>query len=423
MTVGTGIGDEKIKKAKSLAHGLFASIKFHEPDEVFLFGSNESRLTVECLKHHYKEQFSEEFDFYEFQEINEVDSFNAYFEAFKNKISQLDDYRVIVDYTSGTKTMTMSAAFASMIYRKELVFVGGNRGKKGLVDEGTEIPSSQNLYHVYDDLMFEKIRDLFNANRFESGEILLNDIIGDNPDKEIYSRLFKIYNCYDVFDYETAFKLFDVEFLNVVREKWPKISQKFSNNRSSLSSMQKLDSDIDLGKKPWKNKKYKTRCYYILANLLNNAKRRFDEHKYDDAIARLYRSFEFIAQIELKTKYGLVTSNIDLEILKNRNLDSKYIEKLEKQRDDDTEKIKIGLVQDYNLLNELGSDLGKFYMEKENKIKNSTIHRNNSILAHGFDFSSKTDYEDFEEIVLEAAHKLNKDIEKFIDESKFPKLY
>ena len=423
MTVGTGIGEHKVEKAKKLSHGLFSSIKYHNPDEVYLFGSSDSRLTVDCLKQHYKNRFDEEFDFYEFYELNHIDNFKEYFDAFKDKIQELSDYKVIVDYTSGTKTMTMSAAIASMIYRKDLVVMSGDRGKTGIVDEGTEKPTPQNLYPVYDELMFEKINGLFNSNRFESGSILLDDIIGDNHDKEIYTKLFEIYNCFDIFDYETAYKLFDDEFLNEVRQRWPKKAQEFSNNRKSLESMRKLDPEVvDLGKKPWKNKKYKKRCYYILASLLNNAKRRFEEHKYDDAIARLYRSFEFIAQIELKTKYGLITSDIDVEILKNRKLDEEYIKNLENSRDDRSGKIKIGLAEDYHLLNALGNELGANYHEKEHVISNVTHKRNNSILAHGFEFSSNEDYLDFEEIVLNMAKLQNDNIVRFIEESKFPKL-
>lgn len=422
MTIGTGTGEDKIESAKSLAHGLLFSIDSKNPDEVYFFGSKESLQTLEFLKEQYLEKFESEFDFYEFIEIERIDSFENYFNGFKSKIEGLKGYKIIIDYTSGTKTMTMSAAFASMLYHKDLIFVSGKR-KNGIVIKGTEKIISQNLYPVYDELMFEKLNELFNTNRFESGEIFLDDIVGDNPDREIYTKLFKIYNCFDIFDYETAFELFDDDFINQLRERWPQKAQEFTNNRRALNSMQKLDPKIvDLGKKPWKNKKYKNRCYYILANLLNNAKRRYAEHKYDDAVARLYRSFEFIAQIELKTKYGLTTSNVDLDILRSRNLDEEYIEKLENSRDEKSGNIKIGLVQDYELLNAFGNDLGSYYKEHENKIGDSTRHRNSSILAHGFNFSSKTDYEDFEEIVLETANKLNKDMARFIEESKFPKL-
>ena len=51
---------------------------------------------------------------------------------------------------------------------------------------------------------------------------------------------------------------------------------------------------------------------YILASLINNSIRRSEEYKFDDAIARLYRSFELIAQIRL-TSYNIKSSDIDLE--------------------------------------------------------------------------------------------------------------
>ena len=40
---------------------------------------------------------------------------------------------------------------------------------------------------------------------------------------------------------------------------------------------------------------------YILASLINNSIRRAEEYKYDDTVARLYRSSELIAQIRLSS--------------------------------------------------------------------------------------------------------------------------
>jgi len=45
---------------------------------------------------------------------------------------------------------------------------------------------------------------------------------------------------------------------------------------------------------------------YNIADLINNAKRRgTEEKKYDDAVARLYRTIELIAHHQLKTKYNI----------------------------------------------------------------------------------------------------------------------
>ena len=157
---------------------------------------------------------------------------------------------------------------------------------------------------------------------------------------------------------------------------------------------------------------------YVLASLINNSKRKAADYKYDDAIARLYRSFELIAQIKL-LKYGIVSSDIDVSALLEKNVSQDFIAYLEKMREDN--KIRIGLTADFLLLNELGDDLGKYYMANENKIKNLTQKRNNSILAHGLDSQSKEDFDNFLAIVVDLALKLDKDMKRFLNETEFAK--
>jgi lipoate-protein ligase B len=73
------------------------------------------------------------------------------------------------------------------------------------------------------------------------------------------------------------------------------------------------------------------------------------------------------------------------------------------------------------LLNELNDDLGKYYLENEKKIRAMTIKRNNSILAHGLESSSKEDFDEFLEVVIDIARKLDKDMNSFLRETKFAK--
>ena len=121
MTVGTGFKDNQ----KSLAHGLMCSIVSKDPDLICFFGSRKSKSTIDTLKQIFNESNDEDFDDYfetKFIENDNIDEFKDYFFEFKSKILELeDDYKIIIDYTSGTKTMTMSAAFASMIFGKELL--------------------------------------------------------------------------------------------------------------------------------------------------------------------------------------------------------------------------------------------------------------------------------------------------------------
>lgn len=401
MTVGTGIGGNQ-EATDNLAHGILFSIDTYNPDMVVFFGSELSKLTINSVKKQYQERFGDEFDYYEFIQLEEIDDFKVYFEAFKSKILEFSDYKVIIDYTSGTKTMTMSAAFASMLFRKNLFFVSGERDK-GVVKRGTEKIISQNLYPIYDDLMISKIKELFNINRFEAGKVLIDDLIGGSDDKKIFSKLFDSYYAFDNVDYESAKNFFDIKsFVS----KWPNLSKQFQFNIKSLNILN--------------NKEHNLRCYYILASMLNNARRRCEESKYDDAIARLYRSLELIAQIQLKKKYGLISSDIDINILKEHQLDGEYIKKLDLNRDSKYDKIKLGLVQDFLLLNNLNDELGEFYINHEKLIQNSLKYRNESILAHGLNSQNKQQYDEFRDLVYKAACVLNKDIKNYIEETMFP---
>ncbi len=399
ITVGTGIGGTE-EATNSLAHGILHAINQFNPKKVIFFGSDLSIPTIDSLKKQYLKKENDEFDFYEFVKIKEIDNFRDCFTLMKDKLLELNDnYKIIIDYTSGTKTMTMSAAFVSMLYHKKLVLVKGKR-MNGIVQKGTEEISSQNLYLVYDELMMSKVKEMFNTNRFESGKTLLEDIIGMNDDKLIFEKLFNAYSAFDSVNYELAFENFNSKEFS---EKWPELTSDFQKNAKALNILN--------------TKKHNLKCYYILASLLNNARRRAEEHKYDDAIARLYRSLELIGQIKLK-EYGINTSNVNLDKLKENNLSDEFLKSFQSDEDN---KIKIGLTQDYILLNELKDELGLFYMEKHELILEYLKYRNNSILAHGLNSQNEKHYNDFRDIILKASEILNKNINEFILETKFPK--
>lgn len=390
MTVGTGIGGQVA--TEDLAHAILFSIDNSNPDIVIFFGSEKSKKTVESVKEQYLNEFEEEFDYFEFIHLEQIDDFKIYFEAFKRKIQELDGYKIIIDYTSGTKTMTMSAAFASMLYRKNLYFVGGER-EDGVVIRGTEKIISQNLYPIYDDLMISKIKELFNTNRFDAGKSLLEDIT--KAKKDTYANLFDAYYYFDNVDYNKANKYFITkEFI----AEWPELKKQFSLNAKALYHLNKEDSAM--------------RPFYILGSLINNARRRAEETKYDDAIARLYRSLELIAQIKLN-EYGIDTSDVELDILNKHGVEQEF-------KPDFSGKIKLSLVQDYELLNNLGDDLGEFYIKNKDEFLATISSRNNSILAHGLNSQTENQYVKFRDLILKFASVLNPEMDVYIHETEFP---
>ena len=390
MTVGTGIGGQVA--TEDLAHAILFSIDNSNPDIVIFFGSEKSKKTVESVKEQYLNEFEEEFDYFEFIHLEQIDDFKIYFEAFKRKIQELDGYKIIIDYTSGTKTMTMSAAFASMLYRKNLYFVGGER-EDGVVIRGTEKIISQNLYPIYDDLMISKIKELFNTNRFDAGKSLLEDIT--KAKKDTYANLFDAYYYFDNVDHNKANKYFITkEFI----AEWPELKKQFSLNAKALYHLNKEDSAM--------------RPFYILGSLINNARRRAEETKYDDAIARLYSSLELIAQIKLN-EYGIDTSDVELDILNKHGVEQEF-------KPDFSGKIKLSLVQDYELLNNLGDDLGEFYIKNKDEFLATISSRNNSILAHGLNSQTEKQYVKFRDLILKFASVLNPEMDVYIHETEFP---
>jgi CRISPR-associated protein (TIGR02710 family) len=248
-----------------------------------------------------------------------------------------------------------------------------------------------------------RVRYNFNANRFRPCIDILNYIVDLKIHKGSLLHLCKSYYAWNNMDFEDAYENLRMVDMNQIE---------FTDIRNDIKfNLKALGNIVN-------SKSQNLRNCYILASLINNSIRRAEEFKYDDAIARLYRSFELIAQIEL-TKYGLQSSDIDVSILAQKSVSKEFISELENKREDG--KIRIGLEKDYLLLNELGNNLGKYYIENNSKIKNLTRKRNHSILAHGLDSLCKKDFDEFLDIVLSLSYTLDKDMKKFIKQTRFAK--
>ena len=411
MTVGTGINaDSEEMGFKLLARKLYSTITKIYPHKVVFFASDKSKHTIEYVEELFR-QNDDEFildEDYQIVRIKAIDDFNACFESVEAKVWELDyqrenaDTQIIMDYTSGTKTMSAAMACCGLFYSKDLISVVGDRST-GEVSAGTEQINYQNLYKIYDKFSLMRTRYNFNANRFMACMDVLNYIVDMNIHKDSLLNLCKAYHAWDNMNFEDAFDyLKDVDMNKI----------EFGEIKNELKSNIKALGTIVNARSP------NLKNCYILASLINNSIRKADEYKYDDAIARLYRAFELTAQIRLDS-YNINTSDVDTAVLLENNVSEKFIEELENAKEDG--KIRIGLVMDYLLLNELNDDLGRYYVENDKRIRNMTVKRNNSILAHGLESSSKEDFEEFLEVVVDIARKLDKDMNRFLRETKFAK--
>ncbi|MEE0902287.1 MAG: TIGR02710 family CRISPR-associated CARF protein [Methanobrevibacter sp.] len=409
MIVGTGINSSDGDGARMLAQKMYSTITKIYPNKVIFFASEQSRNTIPYVEDLFK-QDNDEFildEDYQIVPIESIDNFNACFEVFESKVWEFDnditnEYQIIMDYTSGTKTMSAAMACCGMFYKKDLISVGGDRSQ-GQVSSGTEIINYQNLYQIYDRISIARARRYFNSNRFMQCIDLLERVVDVRFNKDSFLNICKSYYSWDIMDFENAYEYLKKADLSHIE--FIEIREKLKKNLTALGMI------INSRSPNLKN------CY-ILASLINNSKRKADEYKYDDAIARLYRSFELIAQIQL-SKYNIKSSDVDISILFEKGVSEEFIEYLKKTEEDG--KIRIGLVADFLLLNELGDKLGKYFVQNESKIKNLTKKRNNSILAHGLESQTEEDFNQFLEVVTDLAHKLDKDMSRFLNETKFAK--
>lgn len=396
MTVGTGVGKDR-ERIKNLAHGLVASILNHAPDKIVFFGSEKSKETLEELKKQYLEEKREELneEKYEFVEINKVDDFYDCFVNIERKIKEYEKQEIIIDYTSGTKTMTTSAAIAAMLYQKKLFIVSGKRGENGIVIPGTEEIKSQNLFAAYDKYSLDKAKEAFNSYRYKEAKNYLQQIVA-LEEKEDYMKIIEAYDLWDKFNHDKAKEIMD------------KIKLKrhdFNMNKAFLGRLYSAKKNGEMVEE------------FLIPDLINNAGRRIKEGKYDDAVARLYRCVEMIAQYRLKSKHRLNPSKIQFGDLETRPIDN-----LEKYKNKKDEKgiIKLAMQNSFGLLKDLRDEIGDIIDDDE--LRNLLKKRNSSILAHGVEPVTKKDAEKFYEKVLEITKRIIKNLEEKMELATFPKL-
>ena len=131
----------------------------------------------------------------------------------------------------------------------------------------------------------------------------------------------------------------------------------------------------------------------LVAEVLESARRRVSIGHYDDAAARLYRATELLAQVRLKRYYNVVTSNVEYGHLP---LSDAAKARLEAGREAEGGPIKIGLMEGYRLLRDLGDPLGEHASGKRlDALKNFIEKRNFSFLAHGTNPISRERWEEF----------------------------
>lgn len=400
-----------------------------------------------------------------YTEISNHESLDNSFIKSKELFSNFIDlkYDVLVDFTGGTKPMVSGIVLAVIegnFSNFKLNYVGSkgsdSRTKKGVgvVKDGSELSKLQiNPYKKYAIIEFKSGIDFFNKYQFEAATQNfkkakdISDDINLSKLANIYIDIVNFYNKWDKFNDKISknvnvFKGLRSIIYNIESDKF--LLTSFSNNYPGFYNQLKSNLKFlclkingftyeNFLNKNFNKVSLKNKIKYYLPDILNNAYRRIEEGKYDDALARLYRSNELIAQIKL-TEIGLIDDN-SLESNKVFHINkNQFLEKANKRKNSGRIKwfvedvvgeeelsskktFKLANHNSYKLLSLFGYVVADEYVEINKKLSK----RNNSILAHGLNPINKNYTVDLYNELLEYAYRFYPDLDKYMELSKFPK--
>lgn len=312
------------------------------------------------------------------------------------------------DFTGGTKVMAAAVVLALADKGCRYSYVGGaGRDKKGLgeVLGGQEkILYSDNPWDVLGRETLNLFALYFNRCRFHSAaDVARRAMLRTDELRPVFETLVQLaeaYERWDAFDHGAAGNLLarcltplkTLPFLGVGQD----LTQCFAQAiEADVARVRKIKNDLFTmeGKA-----KQPSDGQALILDLLANAVRRAErEHKYDDAVARLYSAVEKIAKIRLFVDHGINNSKVSPE-----QVPEALREELFTGLDADGKGcFKFPLYRSFHLLEGLGDGLGQNYRNNEDDMRKVLDIRNSSLLAHGFATVSEESYLKLLQIALD----------------------
>ncbi|HXF54795.1 MAG TPA: TIGR02710 family CRISPR-associated CARF protein [Hyphomicrobiaceae bacterium] len=319
-------------------------------------------------------------------------------------------FRVVVDYTGGTKCMSAAIGIQASRWPCQFSYVGGKQRTKeglGVVVSGAEMilyeenPWNALGYQAVDDFVM-----LFDQHAFVAAESLARrakekvTLLERKREFAALEHLAKGFDAWERFDPKSAKAAFDnvTKGANDLRAvlgnaKAESVLQELRRIAQHLQAL--CEADVP--------------SRHHVVDLLANAKRRHDEGRYDDAVARLYRAIEATAQLALKERHGFDSTGL----VRIEQLPESLRERWGPKAKNGT--LALGLQDSYALLASLGDPLGEKFRQAglNDETKSPLNARNRSILAHGFDRVSDKIFEQLWTATLALADVSIEDLPQF----------
>jgi|DewCreStandDraft_2_1066082.scaffolds.fasta_scaffold00015_285 CRISPR-associated protein (TIGR02710 family) len=289
---------------------------------------------------------------------------------------------VVVDFTGGTKVMTAALTLVASRWPCRLSYIGGKQRTKdgmGIVLEGAEtVITSENPADELAWLAVDSALSLLSQHAYAAAARVLNDAIhkvtdpGRKAELSALVLLSEALAAWDRFDHRNA-----LDSLQKVLRRIHDLEAALGRDLTSrlFPALEALHQHLEQVREAGNAAPSRA----VLIDLLANARRRMDEGRWDDAVARLYRAIEAIAQL-LLTHQGIPsTAAVPLDSIPEP-LRSEF------RPGADQDRVRLGLRDAWRLLDSLGHPAAAQFRELGLADPNRSLltKRNHSILAHGF---------------------------------------
>ncbi len=291
--------------------------------------------------------------------------------------------RVVVDYTGGTKVMTAALVLATVGESFRFNYVGGGIRTKdglGLVLNGHEkMYVEMNPWSVFAEEERRQIVTLFNSRRYSAVMKIVNmchrEVPGEIRDFFCFIQpLAEGLLLWEQFQHQGAFRRIGegMELLSEHLKRHPRNSLDIFREgiRSCQGFLERLLASTDNMRK---------KDHILVTDLLNNARRRMMDCRFDDAAARIYRALELYGQILFEEFTGCENNRVKREIVPE-SIREDFIRKYEEPG---RSLMKLPLTATFEFLEAAGHEAGNRFFQRIDEIKKIQFNRNDSILAHG----------------------------------------
>lgn len=314
---------------------------------------------------------------YEKIEVYEPDDLKACFDILsvvEKKIAERfgDDVEVIANYTGGTKSMSAALVLKGM--QQEQWKLSLNKGiRKDLIKvHSGDVPVLEDKLGIYLVNYIDQIKIFLQRHDYSSADNTLSEVTVrhrlplDEQRKVLRARrICQAFHAWDLFNHEDA--------LEMLRNVGGEGVKKYILVLVAITKENRLAD------------------YEKVIDLILNAERRAVQERYDDAVARLYRAMEMVAQERLKSEWRIDASSVQLELIPQE-----HQEKYRELQNTDG-RIQLALRKSYELLVDLGDPVGTIWQDDVNRVLSALNKRNDSILAHGTVSLNKRDYDQVRE--------------------------